>query len=58
MIASATVARLQAEPVFRTDLASAKRELAAAKAPEAATCAVEGRVLADRARPTFSARRR
>jgi acid phosphatase (class A) len=45
-IASATVARLHADPAFLADLVEAKRELAAARAPEATSCAAEARALA------------
>jgi acid phosphatase (class A) len=47
MIASATVARLHADPAFRADLAGARRELAAARVPGAKSCAAEARALAD-----------
>lgn len=47
MIASATVARLHADTVFRNDLAAARRELAVAVSPDATACAAEARALAD-----------
>jgi acid phosphatase (class A) len=47
VIASATVARLHDDPAFRADIAEAKRELAAARVPEATSCAAEALALAD-----------
>ena len=49
VVATATVARLHAEPAFRADMEAAGKELAAAKAKGAAapkTCAVEAAALA------------
>lgn len=46
LMASATVARLHADTVFRDDLVAAKAELARAAAPEGATCAAEAAGLA------------
>jgi acid phosphatase (class A) len=47
VIAAATVARLHADPTFLADLAAAKQDLTAGKAPDSATCAAESAALAD-----------
>ncbi|HEX7857122.1 MAG TPA: phosphatase PAP2 family protein [Sphingobium sp.] len=47
VIASATVARLHADPAFEADLAAAKAEIARARPPAASVCTSEASALAD-----------